>query len=79
MFLFELLNNGPVKLLVDYEGKEVDEMEDLLKMSEKNIHWSRIKEVATPGQYRRPWSNRQWREEMLACTEIAVERQGSNA
>ena len=48
-------------------------------ISEKNIHWSRIKETAAPGEYLREYSRRQWTGEMQARAEDARERQGSNA
>ena len=50
-----------------------------IKTSEKNIHWTRIKEAATPGEYRVACSNHQWIKEMQALTEDAGKRQGSNA
>ena len=49
-----------------------------VSMSEKNIHWSRIKETATPGEYRRAYSRYQWIGEKQALTGDARERQGSN-
>lgn len=48
------------------EGPGQDERED--------IHWSKIKDAATLGEYRGAWSDRQWREEMQASTEIARQR-----
>ena len=50
-----------------------------ISMSEKNIHWSRIKETATPGEYRGAYSRYQWIGEKQALTGDARERQGSNA
>ena len=47
-------------------------------MSEKNIHWSKINEVATPGKYRRACSSQQWIKEMQTSTENAGKKQGSN-
>ena len=61
------------------KGRGSTKRKSCIKMSEKNLHWQKIKEVATPGEYRRAWSNQQWREEMQASTKEAGRRQGTNA
>ena len=50
-----------------------------IKTSGENIHWTRIKKVATPGEYRRACSGHRWIMEMRASTENAGKRRGSNA
>ena len=50
-----------------------------ISMSEKNIRWPKIKEIATPGKYSRAYSRYQWIGEKQASTGDARERQGSNA
>ena len=50
-----------------------------ISMSEKSIHWSRVKEAAVAGEYRSAYSRHQWIGEMQANRGDARERQGSNA
>ena len=55
------------------------ETEDQHQDERENIHWTKIKEVATPSEYRRACGSNQWIKEMEALTEDAGKRQGSNA
>ena len=82
-FMARIYDAGPDTLtakIVSFatEGWGEGKRKTCIKTSEKNIHWTRIKEAAMSGEYRRGCSSHQWIKEMQALTEDAGKRQGSN-